>query len=269
MLRRLLVLVVLLLRRADVCGLVDDEQRVFWQMIEQRAVREEGRVGIKALEGRAGAQGFDVVLEMDARVAVEATDVHRVSEASHALAVERQLTRGADAQLVAHLRRALRRRIERADALDVVAEELDAQRLVFGRRPDVDDAAAACRLAGRGDGGLDAVAGGVERASVTIMRGDSPRTSPPGPLSAIGEGEAAVARRSSTSRRRRTSSGSGARRSYGSASRSGKTRTRAPSAPSQAVSSSARASAWWGLGVTMRVTSLPGPLSVDGEGTGE
>ena len=45
------------------------------------------------------------------------------------------------------MQRALRERREGADALDLVAEELDAERLAPGRRIDVDDAAAERELA--------------------------------------------------------------------------------------------------------------------------
>src|SRR5207247_9820195 len=50
--------------------------------------------------------------------------------------------RGVDGELIDGMQRALRERREGADALDLGAEELDAEGLAAGRRIDVDDAAA-------------------------------------------------------------------------------------------------------------------------------
>ncbi len=61
---------------------------------------------------------------------------------SHVLEVEPPLGRGVDRDLVDRMQGALRERREGADALDLVAEELDAERLAPGRRIDVDDASA-------------------------------------------------------------------------------------------------------------------------------
>src|SRR5205823_410923 len=57
-------------------------------------------------------------------------------------AVEPPLCRGIDRAGLDRVERALRERRERADRLNLVAEELDAQRLAAGRREDVDQAAA-------------------------------------------------------------------------------------------------------------------------------
>ena len=57
------------------------------------------------------------------------------------------LGRGVDERLVDGVQRALRERRERAHGLDLVAEELDAERLPAGRREHVDDAAADGELA--------------------------------------------------------------------------------------------------------------------------
>ena len=61
--------------------------------------------------------------------------------------VEPALGRGVDRDLVDRMERALRERREGADALDLVAEELDAERLAAGCRIDVDDAPAEGELA--------------------------------------------------------------------------------------------------------------------------
>ena len=66
---------------------------------------------------------------------------------SDVVEVEPALGRGVDRDLVDRMQRALRERREGADALDLVAEELDAERLAPGRRIDVDDASAERELA--------------------------------------------------------------------------------------------------------------------------
>ncbi len=77
--------------------------------------------------------------------------------------VEPPLGRRIDRARLDRVQRALRERRERANRLDLVAEELDAQRLAAGRREDVDDAAAHRELAAVVDA-LDAlVAGDRER----------------------------------------------------------------------------------------------------------
>ena len=63
-------------------------------------------------------------------------------------AVERELARRQDEHAPGRLLRALRHRVERAERLDVVAEELDPDRGVRGSRVDVDDAAAPGERAG-------------------------------------------------------------------------------------------------------------------------
>ena len=61
--------------------------------------------------------------------------------------VEAPLGRRVDQRRVDRVQRALRERREGADRLDLVAEELDPERLAAGRREDVDDAAADGELA--------------------------------------------------------------------------------------------------------------------------
>src|SRR5581483_4351473 len=73
------------------------------------------------------------------------------------------LRRRMDQRLVDVAERALGERRERADALDLVAEELDAQRLAAGRREDVDDPAADRELPALLDAVDALVAGDGER----------------------------------------------------------------------------------------------------------
>ncbi len=73
------------------------------------------------------------------------------------IGVEPLLGRGLDQRVVERMQRALREDRERAQRLDLVPEELDADRLAAGRREDVDDPAAHGDLAAL----LDAVDAGV------------------------------------------------------------------------------------------------------------
>ena len=73
--------------------------------------------------------------------------------------VEPPLGRGVDGGVVDSPERALRERRERADAFDLVSEELDPQRLATGRGEDVDQAAADGELAALLDA-LDALVAG-------------------------------------------------------------------------------------------------------------
>ena len=91
-------------------------------------------------------------------------ELHALGEMPHALLRRSTSSRAGPMRTrLALPGRSLRRRIERADALDVVAEQLDAQRQIFGRRPDVDDAAAPRRFARRRHLRLDAIAAGIQR----------------------------------------------------------------------------------------------------------
>ena len=83
-----------------------------------------------------------------------------------------------DRGLVDLAQRPLRERRERADALDLVAEELDPERLAAGGREDVDEAAADGDLAALLDP-LDPLVAGERRAPrrATSIPGSSPRAS--------------------------------------------------------------------------------------------
>src|SRR5206468_11843578 len=61
--------------------------------------------------------------------------------------VDSALRGGIDRRFVDRVQRALRKRREGADGLDLVAEELDAERFASRRREEVDQAAADCELA--------------------------------------------------------------------------------------------------------------------------
>jgi len=164
------LVVAFLLDRVHVRRLIDNEERALGQVVEQRARREERRVRIDVLEPLARRERVSVVLDALARVPAEVRELHARCEARHARRVSHELARRANAERFAQGGRTLRRGVEVADALHLVTEQLDAQRALFGRRPDVDDAAAAARFAWRGDLRLDAEPGGVERAHQRIER---------------------------------------------------------------------------------------------------
>ncbi len=96
-------------------------------------VARNGVYELDAVERLAISQRLDVALEALALLAVQARELHVLAELPQPRRVGEQLARRADAQRLAHAVRALRRRVERADALDFVAEQLDAQRQFFGR----------------------------------------------------------------------------------------------------------------------------------------
>ena len=81
----------------------------------------------------------------------------------------RALGRRVDERLVEGAQRALRERREGAHGLDLVAEELDAERLAAGRREDVDDAAADGELPALLDL-VDALVAGERRAARRARR---------------------------------------------------------------------------------------------------
>ena len=80
-------------------------------------------------------------------------------EFEQGVAVGEPLAGRADDRLVESLDGALRLRVEAADRLDLVAEQLDAQRQRLGGREDVEDAAAPRRLAGSLDERAERVTG--------------------------------------------------------------------------------------------------------------
>ena len=106
---------------------------------------EVGRRGRAAARGRPGAGAGGVR--------------PRRRRASSSTSSPRRSAAGVDRRAVELAQRALRERRERADALDLVAEELDAQRLAAGRREDVDEPAANGELAALLDA-LDALVAG-------------------------------------------------------------------------------------------------------------
>ena len=110
--------------------------------------------GSQTRSGPAGSSGDEVVGRPDG---ASSSSQRRLDE------VEAPLGGRVDDRLVDGVQRALRERRERADLLDLVAEELDPQRLAAGRREDVDEPAAHGELAALLDA-LDALVARRARA---------------------------------------------------------------------------------------------------------
>ncbi len=97
----------------------------------------------------AGAQLVDDGAQLDVAEADGIGQVgDAVRDAVHAAGVEQQLARRRQDQVDERAAGLLRLGVEEADGLDVVAKELDADRLVVERAPDVDHAAAHAECAG-------------------------------------------------------------------------------------------------------------------------
>ena len=110
----------------------------------------------------------------------------------------RRSAAGIDRARLDRVQRALRERRERADRLDLVAEELDAQRLAPGRREDVDEPAANGELAAVVDA-LDALV--ARERELLGERVDAELARPA--ASSIGAGRAAAGGSGSATRERR------------------------------------------------------------------
>ena len=145
---------------------LERERLVVRERVELRRPLQRDRVELVLLPDAAHVVG----LEDEVRRAVERCDEIVRHGPDLALVpvpvlhqVQPPLRRGIDRAGLDGVQRALRERRERANRLDLVAEELDAQRLPAGRREDVDDAAAHGELPAVVDA-LDAlVAGDRER----------------------------------------------------------------------------------------------------------
>ncbi len=104
----------------------------------------------------------------------QAREVERLQKRGGSVGVRAELGGGAEIERFEALAGALGVDVEGADALDLGAEELDARGRVGLRREDVDDAAAARRLARRLDEGHDLEAGGLEAAQEVLGPSRSP-----------------------------------------------------------------------------------------------
>ncbi len=98
-------------------------------------------VGLEDEIGRALERRHEIVGHLDDRLDVLVVGQRRLQEVGPAFG------RRIERRLCDRVERALRERREGAHRLDLVAEELDPERLAAGRREDVDDAAAHGELA--------------------------------------------------------------------------------------------------------------------------
>ncbi len=109
-------------------------------------------VPLEAAESRSGSQRLHLALELHAGGWMARGEVECRQPFARALAQLRQRLAGrADRGFLDAVHGALGRRVEGAQAVDLVAEELDADRPPQVGRPDVDDAAPAAELARRFD----------------------------------------------------------------------------------------------------------------------
>src|SRR5262249_52561196 len=128
--------------RESACG----DRRTLRLERERLSLRERVELGGAPERGLRD----DAVLVPDLPYLVRLEDeIGNAVERGHELAgflAEANLGRRIDDRLRNRVERALRERGERADRLDLVTEELDAERLVPRRREHVDEAAADCEL---------------------------------------------------------------------------------------------------------------------------
>ena len=134
------------LDRAVVARVADD-QIVIAEMIEQsrQPLLEQGQPMIEA--GDAAAVRHRLVERIAGRVGAEQFAI-AAAEALDAVLVEQGLGGGQQGEAVDPVDAALAGRIEAADALDLVAEEIEPERLFLARRKEIDQPAAHRELAG-------------------------------------------------------------------------------------------------------------------------
>ena len=103
-------------------------------------------------------------------LAAQPRDIEGSNARERQIAVpERNLVRRTDHGIINALVAALGGRIEAAQAIDLVAKELDAQGPLVGAGPHIDDPAASAQLAGTLDGGRGAVALPNQRAEQCVL----------------------------------------------------------------------------------------------------
>jgi hypothetical protein len=157
-------------RLGDVAGFVDDEQRVLRHMVQPGRRCEEGCPHLRGVAdvqragcGRRGRRPPDRAgrtrsgslepLEVGGQALrqLRGAATERLAERGRSPVRLEELRRGQQRGLVERADRSLVGRVERAQGVDLVAEELDPDRQRRGRREDVDDAAASRELAAAGD----------------------------------------------------------------------------------------------------------------------
>ena len=136
-----------IVREPELDRVLEDDRGAVAEMVQQRGRRSErGRERVGARRDAALAQRLDqrrvrlqLVLLATRRCPTRSGETLR----ERGRALERVFTRGQDVDRVGGVLRALRDRIESAERLDVVAEELDAHRHVGRGGIHVEDPAAA------------------------------------------------------------------------------------------------------------------------------
>ena len=155
----------------QVGALVDDDQGVAGQVVEEAAAGDEGRPEV-------GALGVASIGDFVERVEQFGGFVGGVGDAQVGQQVGGELARlGGDfagrseRQLAEVVLRALRRGVEAAQAVDLVAEQLEADGGVGAGRPEVDDSAAHGVVGGLDDERAALVAAGFEGGDYALAGG--------------------------------------------------------------------------------------------------
>src|SRR5438876_4289662 len=133
-------------------------------MVDQQRTGEERQVEPGPGVEVAGAELFRLLLESRPRLVVEIRKVEGYEERIDDAALGRRFARRTDRARAHPLDRALGEVIEAAQALDLIAEQLDAVRMRRRRREYVHDTAAAAH-----------VAGNLDQADALVPQGLQPR----------------------------------------------------------------------------------------------
>jgi len=123
------------------------QHRIAGQVVEERSglVEEERQIELDAR--RSEALAHRAIHARAGRIAFEARP-EAAPERTHRFGVERELARGQETYLLQGVERTLRVGIEAPDRLDLLAEEIDAQRRLDAHREHVEQRAAHRELAG-------------------------------------------------------------------------------------------------------------------------
>src|SRR5207248_7640511 len=123
-------------KSADRLGLVEHQQPVRRQVIDQRRRAEKAAIELQRREGlTALVQQPEVT-----RIRLDELWPHTVKRQVYGQGARQHFVRRTDGSRLELLGRALGRRVEQADGVDLVAPQLDANWLA-ARREDVEDAA--------------------------------------------------------------------------------------------------------------------------------
>jgi hypothetical protein len=145
----------------DLGGIVEQHPAASGQVIQQAGglAVEIGHVPFQVAEAGAVQQLLDLALVFDARRRVTGREVELVQALGHALAQPGQrFGSRPNPGLLQPVKGALGGRVKGAQAVNLIAEQLDTDRLAQVGRPDVDDASTAAELTRQLDHGRALIA---------------------------------------------------------------------------------------------------------------